>query len=85
MLHLGLIINMFATQGLVHSKQIMKTSSLSHEKEATLNVMENACLIEDSEEMCPVCQEKLSNRKMVFQCGHITCCKCEFPTFCIIL
>ena len=25
---------------------------------------------------CPVCQETLSTKKMVFQCGHITCCKC---------
>lgn len=29
------------------------------------------------EESCPVCQEKLSNQKMVFQCGHMICCKCE--------
>ncbi|KAK1388404.1 E3 ubiquitin-protein ligase SHPRH [Heracleum sosnowskyi] len=65
-------------KGLVHSKQIMKTSSLSHDKEATVNAKENACFNEDSEETCPVCQEKLSNRKMVFQCGHITCCKCLF-------
>lgn len=65
-------------KGLVHSKQIMKPSSLSSDKEATVNVMENACSTEDSEETCPVCQEKLSNRKMVFQCGHVTCCKCLF-------
>ncbi|KAL8135332.1 hypothetical protein AgCh_010118 [Apium graveolens] len=65
-------------EGLVHSKQTKKTSSLSHDKEATVNAMENACLNEDSEDTCPVCQEKLSNRKMVFQCGHITCCKCLF-------
>ncbi|XP_021758247.1 E3 ubiquitin-protein ligase SHPRH-like isoform X1 [Chenopodium quinoa] len=32
------------------------------------------------EEMCPVCQEILQNQKMVFQCGHLTCCKC----FCTI-
>ncbi|KAL6980868.1 RING-type E3 ubiquitin transferase [Sarracenia purpurea var. burkii] len=30
------------------------------------------------EEACPVCQEKLTNQKMVFQCGHVTCCKCLF-------
>ncbi|XP_021866581.1 uncharacterized protein [Spinacia oleracea] len=30
------------------------------------------------EEMCPVCQEILQNQKMVFQCGHLTCCKCLF-------
>ncbi|GAB2216917.1 hypothetical protein Drorol1_Dr00000067 [Drosera rotundifolia] len=33
---------------------------------------------EVDEEMCPVCQEKLQNQKMVFQCGHVTCCKCFF-------
>lgn len=32
----------------------------------------------DDEEACPVCHEKLNNQKMVFQCGHVTCCKCEF-------
>ncbi|CAM8967753.1 unnamed protein product [Rhodiola kirilowii] len=36
------------------------------------------CIIEVDEETCPICQENLSNRKMVFQCGHITCCKCFF-------
>ncbi|XWS74480.1 hypothetical protein CRYUN_Cryun01aG0001600 [Craigia yunnanensis] len=30
------------------------------------------------EDACPICQERLSNQKMVFQCGHITCCKCLF-------
>ncbi|XP_071734356.1 uncharacterized protein [Rutidosis leptorrhynchoides] len=28
------------------------------------------------EDTCPVCQERHSNQKMVFQCGHVTCCKC---------
>ncbi|KAK9741867.1 hypothetical protein RND81_03G134600 [Saponaria officinalis] len=27
-------------------------------------------------DMCPVCQETLHNQRMVFQCGHVTCCKC---------
>lgn len=31
-----------------------------------------------AEEACPICQEKLINQKMVFQCGHVTCCKCFF-------
>uniref|UniRef100_A0A7N0TH89 E3 ubiquitin-protein ligase SHPRH n=1 Tax=Kalanchoe fedtschenkoi TaxID=63787 RepID=A0A7N0TH89_KALFE len=35
-------------------------------------------LIEVDEGTCPICQENLSSRKMVFQCGHITCCKCFF-------
>uniref|UniRef100_A0A1D1XWD7 E3 ubiquitin-protein ligase SHPRH n=1 Tax=Anthurium amnicola TaxID=1678845 RepID=A0A1D1XWD7_9ARAE len=26
--------------------------------------------------LCPICHEKLGNQKMVFQCGHVTCCKC---------
>ncbi|XP_028782280.1 LOW QUALITY PROTEIN: E3 ubiquitin-protein ligase SHPRH [Neltuma alba] len=30
------------------------------------------------EDSCPVCQEKLGSQKMVFQCGHLTCCKCLF-------
>lgn len=29
------------------------------------------------DEPCPICHEKLSNQKMVFQCGHVTCCKCK--------
>lgn len=29
-------------------------------------------------EACPVCQEKLSSQKMVFRCGHVTCCNCLF-------
>ncbi|PIA38536.1 hypothetical protein AQUCO_02700026v1 [Aquilegia coerulea] len=28
------------------------------------------------DETCPICQDNLSNQKMVFQCGHVTCCKC---------
>ncbi|CAN8317715.1 unnamed protein product [Cochlearia groenlandica] len=30
------------------------------------------------EEACPICHEKLRNQKMVFQCGHNTCCNCFF-------
>ncbi|XP_015695228.2 E3 ubiquitin-protein ligase SHPRH [Oryza brachyantha] len=29
-----------------------------------------------SNESCPICQEKLLDQKMVFQCGHSVCCKC---------
>lgn len=29
-----------------------------------------------SNEPCPVCQEKILDKKMVFQCGHFMCCKC---------
>ncbi|KAJ6348650.1 hypothetical protein OIU77_006263 [Salix suchowensis] len=35
-------------------------------------------LPKDDEEACPICQEKLNNQKMVFPCGHVTCCKCFF-------
>uniref|UniRef100_A0A0D9X2Z0 RING-type domain-containing protein n=1 Tax=Leersia perrieri TaxID=77586 RepID=A0A0D9X2Z0_9ORYZ len=27
-------------------------------------------------EPCPICQEKVFDQKMVFQCGHFLCCKC---------
>ncbi|KAL6657357.1 hypothetical protein ACP70R_005137 [Stipagrostis hirtigluma subsp. patula] len=29
-----------------------------------------------SHEPCPICQEKVFDQKMVFQCGHFVCCKC---------
>ncbi|CAN6200289.1 unnamed protein product [Urochloa humidicola] len=29
-----------------------------------------------SNEPCPICQEKVFDQKMVFQCGHFVCCKC---------
>lgn len=35
-----------------------------------------ACTKVDTES-CPVCQEQLGSQKMVFQCGHVTCCKCK--------
>lgn len=28
-------------------------------------------------EPCPICHEKIMNQKMVFECGHVICCKCE--------
>ncbi|XP_031496910.1 uncharacterized protein LOC116262040 isoform X1 [Nymphaea colorata] len=34
------------------------------------------CTDKGEDESCPVCHEKLSNQKMVFQCGHVTCCQC---------
>ncbi|XP_017984679.1 PREDICTED: E3 ubiquitin-protein ligase SHPRH isoform X1 [Theobroma cacao] len=51
--------------------QDMTTMSTSIEQKST-------CLPKADGEACPVCQERLSNQKMVFQCGHITCCKCLF-------
>ncbi|GKU91240.1 hypothetical protein SLEP1_g5140 [Rubroshorea leprosula] len=51
--------------------QDLATMSPSAEQKPTYSVKVN-------EEACPICQEKLSTQKMVFQCGHITCCKCFF-------
>jgi len=30
------------------------------------------------DEACPICHEILRNQKMVFQCGHSTCCNCNY-------
>ncbi|XP_073129793.1 uncharacterized protein [Henckelia pumila] len=67
-------------KGLVQSKRSTCSESLG-----TLTVTETAVISEngflakaDDEASCPVCQEKLGNQKMVFQCGHMTCCKCLF-------
>lgn len=35
-------------------------------------------------EPCPICQEKFFDQKMVFQCGHFVCCKCEYPKSCLL-
>ncbi|OWM87325.1 hypothetical protein CDL15_Pgr022436 [Punica granatum] len=35
-------------------------------------------VVRPKDEACPICQEKLGIQKMVFQCGHVTCCKCLF-------
>ncbi|KAI3991562.1 hypothetical protein MKX01_040572 [Papaver californicum] len=37
---------------------------------------QNGCISKAEDEACPVCQEKLQHEKMVFQCGHVTCCRC---------
>jgi E3 ubiquitin-protein ligase SHPRH len=44
---------------------------------STSTEQKSGCVPKADEETCPVCQEKLSNQKMVFQCGHVTCCKCK--------
>ncbi|XP_042489288.1 E3 ubiquitin-protein ligase SHPRH isoform X2 [Macadamia integrifolia] len=74
-------------KGLVRSKQKVQLENLdtSSLHQGTANSSAAACsTIEQSEHMsgdddgaCPVCQEKLNNQKMVFQCGHVTCCKCK--------
>ncbi|VFQ99538.1 unnamed protein product [Cuscuta campestris] len=68
-------------KGLVQSKQKGESTndqaavaiggSRSSEEEQD----ENSMRIEDS---CPVCHEKLNSQKMVFQCGHLICCRCLF-------
>ncbi|KAJ4825655.1 hypothetical protein Tsubulata_038885 [Turnera subulata] len=72
-------------KGLVLSKQkspsqSSEDSSLTQEMPAMSTVSEKISegLSKDNEEACPICHEKLNNQKMVFQCGHFTCCKCLF-------
>ncbi|BAT81617.1 hypothetical protein VIGAN_03138100 [Vigna angularis var. angularis] len=72
-------------KGLVQSKQKKQFespngSSISVERTAMSNYTEEKAVLiaKTDDETCPVCQEKLGNQKMVFQCGHVTCCKCLF-------
>ncbi|XP_022637826.1 E3 ubiquitin-protein ligase SHPRH isoform X3 [Vigna radiata var. radiata] len=72
-------------KGLVQSKQKKQFespngSSISGERTAMSNYTEEKAVLiaKTDDETCPVCQEKLGNQKMVFQCGHVTCCKCLF-------
>ncbi|WMV19954.1 hypothetical protein MTR67_013339 [Solanum verrucosum] len=81
-------------KGLVQSKQTnhLASSENSNVTQATIVAAAHAeekkeyqAIIE--EDTCPVCQEKLNNQKMVFQCGHVICCNCKFlmtlyPYFC---
>lgn len=55
-------------------------SSMTEEVVTISNSMKHRIesLSKADEETCPICQEKLGNQKMVFQCGHFTCCKCKF-------
>lgn len=75
---------MYHFQGLVLSKQkspleSSTNSSLTQEmgRLSTSTEHKSGCVPKADDETCPVCQEKLSNQKMVFQCGHVTCCKCK--------
>uniref|UniRef100_A0A6M2F4Q2 RING-type domain-containing protein n=1 Tax=Populus davidiana TaxID=266767 RepID=A0A6M2F4Q2_9ROSI len=72
-------------KGLVQSKQKPTSESsnnslLAEEMAAVPMTTEKISeyLPKDDEEACPICQEKLNNQKMVFPCGHVTCCKCFF-------
>lgn len=73
------------SQGLVQSKQNNHCAS-SENSTIAQATMDSAAHAEEKtehqarteERTCPVCQEKLNNQKMVFQCGHVICCKCKF-------
>lgn len=75
----------YLSQGLVQSKQRnhLASSENSTITQATIVAAAHAEEKEEhqaviEEDTCPVCQEKLNNQKMVFQCGHVICCKCKF-------
>ncbi|XP_054788420.1 uncharacterized protein LOC129294236 isoform X2 [Prosopis cineraria] len=71
-------------KGLVQLKQRplehAESSSFTQVATAMSNFTEEKCMpaSKADEDSCPVCQEKLGSQKMVFQCGHVTCCKCLF-------
>ncbi|KAL0303988.1 UNVERIFIED_CONTAM: E3 ubiquitin-protein ligase SHPRH [Sesamum radiatum] len=66
-------------QGLVQSNQNMKSESFNASTVTEVAaVSANGYIAKADAESCPVCQEQLGNQKMVFQCGHVTCCKCLF-------
>ncbi|GAB4832074.1 hypothetical protein Ancab_006094 [Ancistrocladus abbreviatus] len=64
-------------QGLVLSKQ-KKQSTEDASLSPSSPLAAQAHQTRVYEELCPVCQEKLLEQRMVFQCGHVTCCKCLF-------
>lgn len=37
---------------------------------------ESGGYLKASNDPCPICHEKLDSQKMVFECGHLICCKC---------
>ncbi|KAL9247813.1 hypothetical protein vseg_021203 [Gypsophila vaccaria] len=61
-------------QGLVTSKHKTKPNSEAAAPLDSLPKKETA--VKTAVDMCPICQETLQNQRMVFQCGHVTCCKC---------
>ncbi|CAH8265480.1 unnamed protein product [Arabidopsis lyrata] len=71
-------------KGLIKSKQKQESespdlSSPIHETlEASDPVEQEGENLLKRDEACPICQEILRNQKMVFQCGHSTCCNCFF-------
>lgn len=73
----------FSFQGLIEStqKQVSESpdpSSLIQETvKASAPVEQKDETLLKPEESCPICHETLRNQKMVFQCGHTTCCNCK--------
>ncbi|XP_027104125.1 uncharacterized protein [Coffea arabica] len=72
-------------KGLVQSKQNLQSecpneSTLTESAKASVAsaTEDERCQAKADVEFCPVCQEKLRGQKMVFQCGHVICCKCLF-------
>ncbi|KAI3800036.1 hypothetical protein L1987_35343 [Smallanthus sonchifolius] len=72
-------------KGLVQSKQNSHSECKCESSQArdvtnsdanSLKKGENEKSVQSEDDTCPVCQERLSNQKMVFRCGHSTCCKC---------
>ncbi|PON48604.1 Cdk-activating kinase assembly factor [Trema orientale] len=74
-------------KGLVQAKQKLPLespngSSLTEEAAAATtsanSEQKSESIPKADDESCPVCQETSITKKMVFQCGHVTCCKCFF-------
>ncbi|CAE6041811.1 unnamed protein product [Arabidopsis arenosa] len=71
-------------KGLIKSKQKQESESpdLSSPIQETVKASDPAEQEGENllkrDEACPICQEILRNQKMVFQCGHSTCCNCFF-------
>ncbi|KAJ0661734.1 putative DNA helicase chromatin remodeling SNF2 family [Helianthus annuus] len=70
-------------KGLVQSKQNSHSAGECKPSHAQVTTNpdandkgENEKTVRLEDDTCPVCQERLSNPKMVFRCGHSTCCKC---------
>nr|KAJ0219821.1 hypothetical protein LSAT_V11C200097200 [Lactuca sativa] len=59
-------------KGLVQSKQTVDDPSHEVMMNSNTNLVKEGL----GDDMCPVCQDKITTQKMVFQCGHLTCCKC---------
>nr|GLL21004.1 E3 ubiquitin-protein ligase SHPRH isoform X1 [Ipomoea trifida] len=70
-------------KGLVQSKQKQQpestddtTSTQAMVTSRTSEENQNGSFTKAEEDACPICHEKLNSQKMVFQCGHVICCKC---------